>query len=201
MAKLSDSHLRFLRDMHVPLDKVFDASGLGKSQYEKIMRDLGMWVAYGVSACRAGGHTLRTRSGHCLQCSPANISYLKRHDEKGQVYVAYSLATKLVKVGTAVDSADRIAHLNSYQYGGASDWLRFYASHCDRAGLIETLSHAKLANHAVSRTYFREGRGIECRELFSCDIDMAIAAVVEAAREKKIPVRVIQDRQRVSAPA
>ena len=119
MARLTVDEIRFLQGAGVPLSRVFDASGLSNQQYKFAMRSLGMWIAYGVTACQAAGHTLRTRAGHCAQCSPENISYLRRHDEAGEVYVAHSATMNLVKVGLSQDVHQRVGQLNTYGQKGS----------------------------------------------------------------------------------
>lgn len=68
LAKLTKEQKAFLDRVGVPLSRVFDASGMRTAEYKQAMRDLGMWVAYGASPCEAEGHTLRSRTGHCVQC-------------------------------------------------------------------------------------------------------------------------------------
>ena len=65
VAQLTDEQLAFLDRHDVPLDRVFDATGMSPDEYKPLMSGGREWVAYGVSPCRAEGHTLRTRGGHC----------------------------------------------------------------------------------------------------------------------------------------
>ncbi len=191
MAKLTQDQINFLRDNKIPLSKVYDASGLSNPDWKAAMKDLGMWVAFGTSPCEAAGHTLRLRSGHCLQCRPEGLSYQKRHETDGQVYVAASLSSRLVKIGTAIDSDSRIANLNSYCYGGASDWIKHLVIHCESAGKVETTAHTTLSNFAESRTYSKNGKTIESRELFSCGVKEAVSAVNSALNTIKPKYRVL----------
>ncbi len=193
MIELTYEQKNFLRDHKVPLNKVFNATGMSAKAYGDVMKRLGMWVAYGVTPCRNAGHQLRLRSGHCFQCAPAGISYLKRHDLNGEIYVAYSLARKIVKVGSAVDSKERIKNLNIYGYGGANDWVRFFAVHSEKAGMLETSAQAALAEYATAGCYVKTGQGIECRELFSCSIPVAVEAVKNTIKHHRLLVALIQD--------
>ena len=179
VTQLTEDQISFLRDKDIPSDRVFDATGMRPPVWQKIMSEQGRWIAYGVAPCEAKGHTLRTRKGHCVQCKPDKLSYLRRHDEAGKVYVAYSPSKKIVKVGTA-QRTDRIDQLNGYQYGGARDWRKEFVVDCERAGKVESFAQQSLTKYAVAGTYFKDGHAIECKELFGCELPVAINAVKEA---------------------
>jgi hypothetical protein len=181
MAHLANQQLKFIKQMEIPMSRVFDATGMRKSEYEPVMRNLGMWVAYGVTPCNSESHTLRTRSGHCVQCSPANLSYLRRHDESGEVYIAKSDKTGLIKIGLSQNAHERVANLNGYQYGGCSDWKVVKILSCESAGRVESNAHQLLSAYAMNATYYKNGRDIDCRELFSCSLAQALAALEKAA--------------------
>jgi hypothetical protein len=182
MAKLTKSQRLFLERQNVPLSSVFDATGLSTSEYKQAMSDLGMLVAYGVTACKAANHTMRTRAGHCLECRPAGLGFLTRFDSPGQVYVAHSLSTKYVKVGTSNEATGRVRGLCSYQYGGATDWELVFALDVEQAGRIEFDAHRRLARHRVSSTYIKTGYVIECQELFRCSVNLAVKAVKDSLK-------------------
>lgn len=177
MTRLTKTELKFLVHHEVPLSRVYDATGKKKSEYKVIMSTLGLWVAYGVTACKAQGHKLRARSGHCVQCKPANLSYIRRHDEAGEIYVAMSNSGRLIKVGTSQNALERIQQLNYYAYGGKTDWEHCYIEKSMRAGLVETRVHQALSMHSANGLYTKDGFIIECRELFSCSPRIAITAL------------------------
>lgn len=178
MARLTDEQLSFLRSMDVPLSKVFDASGMPTHAYMQQMSDLGLWIAYGVTPCTNAGHTLRTRKGHCVQCRTAQLTYLRRHEVKGTIYVAHSVRQGLVKVGmTEREPADRLLALNSYSYGGCNDWKIVFQVRCNNAGKVESSTHQFLLPYVFNAIYVSSGREVMCRELFRCDQNVAIAAV------------------------
>src|SRR4051812_46301412 len=95
MLSLSLSQLQFLRHHKVSLSRVFNADGMATSDYRQAMDELQMVVAFGVTPCRKAAHTLRTRGGHCVQCRPASLAFVMRHDNPAQVYVAYSRQIQL----------------------------------------------------------------------------------------------------------
>jgi hypothetical protein len=73
--------------------------------------------------CRAIGHRIRTRGGHCAQCNPANIGFTERETANGYVYIAGSRRGRFIKIGATRDVAQRERQLRTERYGGASDWL------------------------------------------------------------------------------
>lgn len=182
MARPTPEQRRFLRDHSIPMSRLFDASGLSRRQYQPQMVELEMLVAIGVAPCREAGHTLRTPAGHCAQCNPHTLAFLRRHYEVGDVYVAFSAIESLVKIGTAKSAVARLRTLNGLGYGGVRDWqLCSYVS-CDRAGQVEFKAHCALDSYRVQKSYIKEGRTVECQELFGCTVDVAEAAVGAASR-------------------
>lgn len=180
MARLSTEQLAFLAQHKIPADRVYDASGKPNAIYKAEMKSLEALVAYGVTPCGKGGHTLRSRAGHCVQCTPANLSYLRRFDEIGEVYVAESTQGHLVKVGTSVDADFRVGQLNVYQYGGRSDWKLRFKARVGKAGRVEGDAHRRLSTYPAAGSYFKNGDFIDSQEIFSCSVDQAVAAIQTA---------------------
>ena len=158
-----------MAEQGVPLSRVYDATGMAPSEYRQIMKALEMQVAYGVTPCRAAGHTLRTSAGHCVQCGPHNLAFLRRYSEPGEVYVAFSRGAYLTKVGTALDSESRVLRLNELGYGDIYDWELRASRYCDNAGRVEFRVHQALCDYRESRTYLRDGLPVDCQELFGCE--------------------------------
>lgn len=183
MAKLTDDQIQFLTSHDIPLSLVFDATGIPRVKYRELMAINGYLIAYGVSPCAAYGHTLKTRSGHCPQCRPAGIAYLKRDARKAFVYIAYSQSAGLTKVGLAKDPVDRIRNLRTYLYGGEGDWQLHTFSHADEAGRVEREIHARLNVHRVEGlTYYKDDRLIDCRELFDCPPEVPAEILLSITR-------------------
>src|SRR5260370_12836633 len=153
MAKPSGEELAFVKRHGIPLSQVFDATGMPNERYKKLMRELGMVVAIGVTPCALVRHTLRTRYGHCVQCGTHNLAFLKRFDEAGDVYVARSKSSALTKIGTANDAAERARSLNNFGYGGSNDWNIKFVRRCDKAGRVEVIAHQALERFSASRAY------------------------------------------------
>lgn len=177
MAELTPDQLAFLRSQAIPLSLLFDASGMRKPDYQAAMKEAGKSFAYGVTACARGGHTLRTRAGHCIQCNTANIAYALRHEAPAYVYIAGSFQGRLLKIGSSGDLPVRRDLLNSYRYGGQRDWQMLAWAHTSSAGRVEFRAHDRLARFRVSGEYFQGGKRRRCYELFRCDFSHAIDAL------------------------
>jgi len=186
MADLTVEQLAFLRQHGVSADQVFDATGMRRQDYARSMKSLGALVAVGVSKC-SHGHAMRLRSGHCVQCRPQGLAHLKRYQQSGRVYVAFSESGQLAKVGTADVPAERVAVLNTHAYGGFTDWELKFSLQTERAGRVEHLAHVHLQGYqAWGRKYWKDGRDQSCNELFECDVNLAIEAVQEAAEYDRV---------------
>jgi hypothetical protein len=183
MAKLSDEQVRFLKSQGISLSQVFDGSGLRAKERITKMDALGTPFYYGGAACQAAGHTLRTKPGHCIQCDTAKIAYQLRHAASGHVYIAYSNFRQYAKIGYShAHPAERIAFLCAENYGTASDWELKASMHLERdAGRKEFEIHALLEQYRKPVTYEKYPTVfVECREIFSCSQQKAIAAFKEA---------------------
>lgn len=178
MAELTAEQRDFLKYHGVDESEAFDASGMSRNAYQYEMKRCGALVAYGVSPCKDYGHQLRKRSGHCVQCHPEGLSYLRRMDVPAYVYVAFSDLARLIKVGSSGRPYGRDRALRSEFHGGADDWVLIEVAHCVVAGRAEFEVHELLAGYSVSGlTYLKEGRVITCREVFSCPPAVALDCV------------------------
>lgn len=177
MAELTDEQIEFLEHHNVPLERVFDAFGMRTKDYKAAMREEGCWIAYGVTPCQKVGHTLRTRRGDCFQCNPAGLTWTKKQDLPGLVYVAWSESAQLTKVGITDSTRKRIGLLNSEEYGGSNDWRLIKAWESDRAGKVEIAAHQQLETYATTGVYFKSGLITESRELFDCSWEVAVQVV------------------------
>src|SRR5690606_552486 len=96
--------------------------------------------------CQRGGHSLRTKSGHCIQCRTSNIAYQLRSSANGYVYLAYSASTNYVKVGySKYHPQERAEFLRNGAYGNIKDWdVKKVVKFERNAGQIEFAVHSKL---------------------------------------------------------
>ena len=139
-----------------------------------------LWVAYGVAPCKRGQHSLRTRTGSCIQCGTAQLAFVKRWHGPGYIYVAYSKELKRTKIGVTTDPEKRIQSLNRIGYGAANDWSLFDSSLCANMGFIEHQMHTKISAHRASAYYWRDGYLVDCKELFNYPAAKAWKLVVKA---------------------
>lgn len=177
MTKLTNEQIEFLNHHQVSLSKVFDATGLTKSEYKIRMKELGASVAIGVSPCFEMSHRMRSRSGHCVMCKPLNLAFQGRYEEVGDVYVAHSKKLNLVKIGTSSNTYERMGQINYYGYGGANDWVAKYIKKVGKAARIEFEAQKQIDKHRVWRSYIKDGETVDCQELFNCDVKVAIESV------------------------
>ncbi len=184
MTTLTDDQLRFLERYEVPLSRVYDAAGMSQQEYRTEMSALGMLLAIGVTQCAAAGHSMRTSGGHCAQCDVRQLVFARRAHKVGFVYVAHSDRGALTKIGMANNANARIDTLNSQGYGGIYDWELDFAEHCKDAGRIEYAAQLNLRRQSVSRRFWRQGKMVECLELFQCDVAAAVAEVRRAIQRR-----------------
>ncbi len=79
--KLSAAESKFLLDLGIPPEWVFDAKGMPPRIYRDIMRASGQILAAGVTPCNAAGHRLRTDSdsfGFSLWFDPCILAHYTR---------------------------------------------------------------------------------------------------------------------------
>jgi hypothetical protein len=182
MARLNRTQLAFAKHMGLDSHHLFDASGLRTSEWKLQMKELGKLVAFGANPCSAEGHTMRTRAGHCAQCNPANLSYLRRMSLPGDVYVAWSKSTRMVKIGLATNAYTREKSLNKFKYAGVNDWEMKLIYECPNAGEIENKTHQILSKFALSGVTYNNG-GVQryCTEIFTCSLKTAMESLEVAA--------------------
>lgn len=186
MATLSKDEVAFLKEQGIAPSQVFDASFTKKKlDVQKQMETLDLSFYFGHSACRSGGHTLRTKAGHCIQCDTSKIAYQLRHSAAGYIYLAYSQDKKLAKVGfTKNDPQERAELLRQEKYANASDWdVKKIAKYEKDAGRREFAIHSRLGHYQKSITYEKyKGQMVECREVFSCSLDAASKVFDDVSR-------------------
>lgn len=176
MAKLTSEQIFFLKSQHISPSLVFDASGYSKAARTSIMEEQEKLFYFGDALCKLAGHSLRTKSGHCIQCDTSKIAFQLRSSATGYVYLAYSPSTNNIKVGySKYHPQERAGLLRNEAYGKIKDWdVKKLTKFEKDAGRIEFAIHAKLEPYLKSISYTRgNGEIVECREIFSCNLDVA----------------------------
>lgn len=180
MARLTKQQTEFIQALGLSTRVAFDATGLKRTEWQQQMRELNKLLAFGVTPCAAQGHELRTRSGHCVQCNTANLGYLLRHvqDVRAEVYVAWSEASKLAKIGYSKNADERVSTLNKWRYGGQKDWKMVLIYEVDKAIAIEKMTQDRLSKSKKQGiTYMNGTIERQCTEIFECPLPKAIKAL------------------------
>ncbi len=172
MSQLSAEQLAFLKSQGISLSLVVDAGHLSKSAREAFMNESGHKFYYGGSPCKAAGHTLRSKAGHCIQCDTSKIAYQLRSSAAGYVYLAHSERNGFIKVGfSEVDPDGRVTWLQSSSYGGVNDWdIKRSVRILKDAGKCEFEIHGALEKWRKPIVYQKNGEAVECREIFVCPL-------------------------------
>ncbi|OSZ80394.1 hypothetical protein CAP36_03835 [Chitinophagaceae bacterium IBVUCB2] len=183
MKGLSQEQLEFLKKHNVPLEKVFDAKGFSKSYYYIQMKQQGKVVAFNVTPCKRGNHTLRTRNGHCIQCDTKHLEFQKRNDYSGIIYIAGSKNGKVLKVGYSKGIEIRSESLNRTKYAGLNDWEFIFVIFSSTAGSLEPKIKFKLNEYSRAFNYEHDNKLQDAEEVYSCSINKAKAILIAVCKE------------------
>lgn len=123
----TEDELRFLHWHGLDEDDVYDGRHQSKEDRHEGAKNAGKFLVLSSVRCRAAGHRIRTRAGHCFQCDPLKLVYQIRHSTSGYVYIAGTLAGRLIKIGTAKDIPQRERQLRAEGYAGFSDWVVLFS--------------------------------------------------------------------------
>jgi hypothetical protein len=161
-------------------DEVMDATLMRRSEWMKLIKDSEYEVAAGLDPCtKSIKHTIKSKSGHCIFCRPASISFQRRYSSNGEIYVMHSPSKNLVKVGVAASSEERESSLNQAGYGNIKDWeLKFFA-YIAKSGEIEKKAHNILSPYNFPIKHFI-GNSFFASEIFSCSVKEAKDAILLA---------------------
>lgn len=173
MARLDKEQKKFLKQLHISHDLLFDASGLTRSEYFEAMKLEEKRYAYGVTPCKRAGHSLRNSSGNCIQCFPASISYTNNHSRAATVYLVGSIEAGLIKVGTSNELEKRVSLLNQNSYGRAKDWKWLCFIYVEQSGKLEDSMKNDLSSWHQPTVYWKDGHWQNCKECFSCKYTLA----------------------------
>jgi hypothetical protein len=179
---LTEIEKTFLQSQGLSEADVYDARGQSSTAWKAGVRAAGKSVVLG-TPCSRGGHRLRTRSGHCVQCDTSKLSFQKRHHTTGYVYIAGSLSTKVIKIGTAVDIDQRERNLRGQTYAGVDDWKMLFSAKVGAGGKVEGDVLRELARYSVSRAYEKDGRQQDAGEVLKAGFTIALNAMFRALKQ------------------
>ncbi len=181
---LSDIERIFLIRMGLTKASVYDGSGMRRSDAQAAAKKVGAILISGASPCKAEGHRLRTRKGHCAQCNIIAVDKLKRYYSSGYVYIAFSGELNSCKVGSTTDLKERLKRLRGSSYGGVADWVIYNAINVDSAALIEGQLHLKLDGFKASGEYYFDGQDFRYpRELYNISPSEAWIFLLDLAQD------------------
>lgn len=169
MTDLTDDELRFLYSQRIDESAVMDCSYMRRRRYKRAMEEEGYLWCISPTYCY-NGHRLRSRPGHCIQCDTSRIAFVKRHHDVAYIYIGGSLASRVVKVGSALWPERRGGALNSRYYGGITDWVILYYTKFEAAGKIEFQTHGRLYGYRCAG-----------KEIFRCNYELARTALTEVS--------------------
>ncbi|HRQ31145.1 MAG TPA: hypothetical protein PLU49_13775 [Saprospiraceae bacterium] len=192
---LSKDQIEFLALYDIPLDKVFDARGLSKSEYESEMKKSGKQFAYNVTPCEKYGHKLRSRSGHCIQCNPSVIDFIMRHDSNGIVYIAGSKKGQIIKAGYTKAISIRDESLNRTKYASFNDWKILFTLKSLTAGKIESELKSVLLPYKRVFYYEHVDHQQKSDETYSCSYSKAKAFIIDMCKNKKMIFKIEKEIQ------
>jgi hypothetical protein len=185
---LTDDELGFLSLHGFNREDVHDGRHQSKSSREEAAKREGKPLILTSVVCRAAGHRIRTRGGHCFQCNPLRLVYQIRHGEPAFVYVAGSLTGQLIKIGSAGDIPTRQRKLRYDQYAGFADWKIMFSVWANEAGKVESDASARIADRRTYQPYFKDGVEQVAVEAFRCRFSTAVKAVKESLGPKDTAV-------------
>jgi hypothetical protein len=177
----TEEEARFLFHHNIREDQVYDGRRQSKGYREAAAKAEGKDIILTSVRCRARGHRLRTRAGHCIQCKPANIGFIRRETADQYVYIAGSLAGQIIKIGTCGDINQRHRQMRAESYGGENDWVILHLIFTENAGVIERAAAKQVESKKVYREYWKDGISQVATEIFKCNYSEALVALSNAS--------------------
>ena len=93
--------LEFIAEYKLNPQHFFNANGqILTTEIKDQMRSEEKIFAFNTSTC-GNGHTIKSRSGHCIVCEPKNIHFTLIKFNEGFVYIAGSIKGSVIKIGSS----------------------------------------------------------------------------------------------------
>ena len=184
---LREEERLFFQHHKIDESLLFDAEGSEHTQaIEELMKSQGKAFAFNTAPCTNGGHTLKSRAGHCIQCNTARIKFMLDYIAWGTVYIAGSITGQMIKIGFTINIESRKKKLNTTKYGSQSDWEVLFYANCINGGYTEGLIQTALERYAVTEVYNHDGHSQKANELFKCSYQKAKEALMLVQATEKI---------------
>lgn len=181
---MTDTERAFIFGQGIQEALLYDAKGQAmSSSLESKMKSLGKVFAYNSTPCQSFGHTIRTRSGHCIQCDTAKIAFILRAVSFGCIYIAGSQKGNWMKVGVTSSKEVREESINREKYGNLDDWEVLFSGKCLNVGTVENNVHQILRGYAEVVRYIHDNHDQKTKELFRCGYNKAKNALDQVLQE------------------
>lgn len=183
ITELSEQEITFLRSQRIRPDEVFDGRGMSNPTWKARAKE-GQFDFVLAGRCKNGGHRLKTRAGHCIQCRTSSIAFVRRENAEANVYLAAANNRAVIKIGYASRINDREETLRQQGYGGHWDWEILCWVRTQNAGQVERdISHL-FSSHRISGSYIKGYEAQEAIEMFSYETDKAITLFQKYTRDE-----------------
>lgn len=171
-ARLTKREIAFLARERIPTRWVMNARPFrdcNLAHCRQKMVETSTYLAFCYGPRCGFRHRLMNRRGKCVQCDQTLLERTRMSIRYAYVYLAESVTSRLVKVGSCTDLDKRERELNRHdKYAGATDW-RIRASHYTiAAGMFEESLKRRLRRHQVACLSDRYGKPQQAREAFRC---------------------------------
>jgi len=166
---LTKEEIRFLKSHGIEFSDIYDGRGL-RTGFSKIKAgEEGCDVILGNRCTSPSRHRLKSRGGHCIQCKPASLAFVKRENMEGHVYLASASKGKIIKVGFTNSIFGREVSLNKQSYGCKKDWEILCSVVVKNGGQLERSALALFSAHAKSFLYEKVDGSHFSNETFEYD--------------------------------
>jgi hypothetical protein len=193
---LTKEQIEFLKHHELDLEDVFNARGLTKAEYGRIMKQRGIRTAFNTPPCPEG-HTLTDKRGRCIQCNTVNIGFANRYHKDGCVYIAGSIDGELIKIGFTDNMTDREESLNRTKYANLNDWKIILKISINKAADIENICHGLLDKYKAPSIEYYHDKICLADEVFNCSYNRAKDTILEYLVDNnykfKIDINIVTD--------
>lgn len=171
--EFTEQELSFLKSQGIRPEEVFDGRGMSNPTWKDLAKQGGFdFVLAG--RCTNGGHRIKTRAGHCIQCRTSAIAFVRRENAKANVYLAAANNRRIIKIGYASFIYAREETLRQQGYGGYWDWEILCWVKTQNAGQVEREISNLFSGSRTSGHYVKDYELQEAVEMFAYDLGEAI---------------------------
>jgi len=181
IADFTEREIKFLKSQGIRPDEVFDGRGMYNSTWKALAKE-GEFDFVLAGRCTNGGHRLKTRSGHCIQCRTSSIAFVRRENATANVYLAAANNKTVIKIGYASLIYAREESLRKQGYGGHWDWEILCWTKTGYAGQVERDISQLFFDKRISGHYIKDNELQEAVEMFSVDAYKAIEVFLDYAK-------------------